>query len=57
MASGRESLFWQFLGSVATELTSRASLALPVLPLSSLITMGLIVVVCLILGSEGPPLA
>lgn len=38
------------LGWVATELTSRASLALPVLPLSSLATMGLIVVVCLILG-------
>ncbi|MET4003529.1 uncharacterized membrane protein YhaH (DUF805 family) [Arthrobacter sp. UYCu511] len=35
---------------VGTELTSRASLALPVLPLSSLITMGLISVVCLILG-------
>lgn len=39
-----------FLGWIATELTSRASLALPVLPLSSLATMGLIVVVCLILG-------
>lgn len=38
------------LGWVATELTSRASLALPVLPYSSLATMGLIVVVCLILG-------
>lgn len=38
------------IGWVATELTARASLALPVLPLSSLVTMGLIVVVCLILG-------
>lgn len=38
------------LGFVATELTSRASLPLPVLPLNSLITMGLIVVVCLVLG-------
>lgn len=38
------------VGWVATELTSRASLALPVLPLSSLITMALIVIVCLILG-------
>lgn len=38
------------IGWVATELTSRASLALPVLPLSSLITMALIVVVCLVLG-------
>lgn len=38
------------VGWVATELTSRASLALPVLPLSSLITMALIAVVCLILG-------
>lgn len=37
-------------GAVTTELTSRASIALPVLPLNSLITMGLIVVVCLILG-------
>ncbi|ALE04278.1 hypothetical protein AL755_00765 (plasmid) [Arthrobacter sp. ERGS1:01] len=37
-------------GFLATELTSRASQPLPVLPLSSLITMGLIVVVCLILG-------
>ncbi|MGN5734148.1 DUF3180 domain-containing protein [Arthrobacter psychrochitiniphilus] len=35
---------------VGTELTSRASLALPVLPLSSLITMALISIVCLILG-------
>ncbi|MHA7304309.1 DUF3180 domain-containing protein [Arthrobacter sp. TMN-49] len=38
------------IGFVATELTSRASLPLPVLPLSSLITMGLIAIVCLILG-------
>ncbi len=38
------------IGWVATELTSRASLALPVLPLSSLITMALIVIVCLVLG-------
>ncbi|MBP2412862.1 NADH:ubiquinone oxidoreductase subunit 6 (subunit J) [Arthrobacter stackebrandtii] len=38
------------VGWLVTELTSRASMALPVLPLSSLITMGLIVVVCLILG-------
>nr|WP_239437174.1 DUF3180 domain-containing protein [Arthrobacter alpinus] len=38
------------IGWVVTELTSRASLALPVLPLSSLVTMGLIAVVCLILG-------
>ncbi|MCU6480360.1 hypothetical protein QO003_002681 [Arthrobacter silviterrae] len=38
------------VGWVATELTQRASLALPVLPLSSLATMGLIVAVCLILG-------
>ncbi|MGO4383663.1 DUF3180 domain-containing protein [Specibacter sp. RAF43] len=37
-------------GWVATELTGRASLALPVLPLSSLSTMGLIVVVAWILG-------
>lgn len=37
-------------GVVATELSSRASMALPVLPLSSLITMGLIGLVCLILG-------
>ncbi len=37
-------------GWLVTELTSRASIALPVLPLSSLITMGLIVVICLILG-------
>lgn len=37
-------------GWLATELASGASKALPVLPLSSLITMGLIVVVCLILG-------
>ncbi len=37
-------------GWLVTELTSRASMPLPVLPLSSLITMGLIVVVCLILG-------
>ncbi len=37
-------------GWTTTELTSRASVALPVLPLSSLATMGLIVVVCLILG-------
>ncbi|WP_104086927.1 DUF3180 domain-containing protein [Arthrobacter sp. GMC3] len=37
-------------GWVGTWLTSRASMALPVLPLSSLITMGLIVVVCWILG-------
>ncbi|RAN78831.1 hypothetical protein B5P43_16725 [Bacillus sp. SRB_336] len=37
-------------GWTTTELTSRASLPLPVLPLSSLATMGLIVVVCLILG-------
>lgn len=37
-------------GWVASKLTSRASMALPVLPLSSLITMGLIVVVCLVLG-------
>lgn len=37
-------------GWTTTELTSRASLALPVLPYSSLATMGLIVVVCLILG-------
>lgn len=37
-------------GWVGTSLTSRASLALPILPLSSLITMGLIVVVCWILG-------
>ena len=37
-------------GWLATELATRASKALPVLPLSSLITMGLIVVVCLILG-------
>lgn len=35
---------------IATELTARASMALPVLPLSSLVTMGLIVVVCLFLG-------
>ncbi len=38
------------VGWLVTELTSRASMALPVLPMSSLITMGLIVVVCLILG-------
>lgn len=38
------------IGWAATELTSRASLALPVLPLSSLITMALIAIVCLILG-------
>lgn len=38
------------VGWVATLLTSRASLALPVLPLSSLITMALIAVVCLVLG-------
>ena len=38
------------IGWVATELTSRGRLALPVLPFSSLITMGLIVVVCLVLG-------
>ncbi|WP_231687131.1 DUF3180 domain-containing protein [Arthrobacter alpinus] len=38
------------LGWVGTVLSSRASMALPVLPLSSLITMGLIVVVCWILG-------
>ena len=38
------------IGWVATELTSRSSLALPVLPLSSLATMGLIALVCLILG-------
>ncbi|WP_449374116.1 DUF3180 domain-containing protein [Arthrobacter psychrolactophilus] len=38
------------IGAVVTELTSRASLALPVLPLNSLVTMGLIAVVCLILG-------
>ncbi|MFC8303460.1 DUF3180 domain-containing protein [Specibacter sp. NPDC057265] len=38
------------LGLIATELCSRASLALPVLPLSSLATMGLIVVVCIFLG-------
>ncbi|NVM98372.1 DUF3180 domain-containing protein [Arthrobacter sp. SDTb3-6] len=37
-------------GWTTTELTSRASLPLPVLPLSSLATMGLIVLVCLILG-------
>lgn len=37
-------------GWLVTELTSRASKPLPVLPYSSLITMGLIVVVCLILG-------
>lgn len=38
------------LGLLATELSSRASLALPVLPLSSLATMGLIAVVCIVLG-------
>lgn len=38
------------LGWVGTELSSRASLALPVLPLSSLATMGLIGVVCIFLG-------
>ncbi|WP_247647372.1 DUF3180 domain-containing protein [Arthrobacter sp. E3] len=38
------------IGWVATELTSRGRLALPVLPFSSLITMGLIAVVCLVLG-------
>lgn len=37
-------------GWVTAGLTSRGSLALPVLPLSSLITMGLIAVVCLVLG-------
>lgn len=37
-------------GWTTTELTSRASLAVPVLPLSSLATMGLIAVVCLVLG-------
>ncbi|MFQ4147975.1 DUF3180 domain-containing protein [Arthrobacter sp. LAPM80] len=37
-------------GWVTTEITTRASLALPVLPLSSLVTMGLIAIVCLILG-------
>lgn len=38
------------VGWATTELTSRASLALPVLPLSSLITMALITVVSLVLG-------
>lgn len=38
------------LGLLATELSSRASLALPVLPLSSLATMVLIAVVCIVLG-------
>lgn len=37
-------------GWIATMLTDRASLATPVLPFSSLITMGLIVVLTLILG-------
>lgn len=37
-------------GWLVTELTSRASKPLPVLPLSSLITMAMIVIVCLILG-------
>ncbi len=38
------------VGAIATELSSRASLALPVLPLSSLATMGLIAIVCIFLG-------
>jgi len=37
-------------GIVTTKLVTQASMALPILPLSSLATMGLIVVVCLILG-------
>lgn len=37
-------------GIVTSKLVSRANLALPILPLSSLATMALIVIVCLILG-------
>lgn len=37
-------------GWITAILTSRASLALPTLPLSSLITMALIAIVCLVLG-------
>ena len=38
------------VGWIGTELSSRASWALPVLPLSSLATMGLIALVCIFLG-------
>lgn len=37
-------------GWITAMLTSRGSLALPVLPLSSLITMGVIALVCVVLG-------